>query len=65
MRAMMSVGPLAGNPTTTRTVRVGYPSAIDGFVPDTSNAAIKMQSKTRVMALPLAGLLLIGRHHRR
>src|SRR5258708_39834065 len=50
-RAMTSVGPPAGNPTTTRTGRFGYPCAIDGATPVSSNMAARIPSKTGIVAL--------------
>src|SRR5438270_8512447 len=58
MRAMMSVGPPAGNPTTTRTGRFGYPSASDGAAPASSNRLARIQTKTRIVSLSLDNFLL-------
>src|SRR4051812_3267930 len=52
-RAMTSVGPPAGNPTTTRTGRFGYPCAHDGATPDSSNTAARIPCKTGIMARSL------------
>src|SRR5882672_9419040 len=62
-RAMTSVGPPGGNPTTTRTGRLGYPCAIDGATPVSSNMAARIPSKTGIVALPLD--IFLWRHHRR
>src|SRR3954466_3859588 len=51
MRAMTSVGPPAGKPTTTRTERLGYPSAWDAATPDSTNAAARNMRTTGAMAL--------------
>ena len=59
MRAMMSVGPPAGNPTTTRTGRFGYPCASDGATPASSNTAARIQRKTGIATL-LPGYVLVG-----
>jgi len=63
MRAMTSVGPPAGNPTTTRTGRLGYPSANDAATPDSNTAAARNMRKPCFMALSL-GYVCWG-HHRR
>src|SRR3954468_18673961 len=59
MRAMMSVGPPAGNPTTTRTGRLGYPCASDGAAPASSNRLARTQVKTRIVSLSF-GQFLVG-----
>src|SRR6266404_8050822 len=51
MRAMTSVGPPAGNPTTTRTGRFGYPCANAAATPDSNNAAARNMRKPCFMAL--------------
>src|SRR3954453_1809806 len=48
---MTSVGPPAGNPTTTRTGRLGYPSANDGATPANSNSAASIPCKIGIVAL--------------
>src|SRR5471030_2159240 len=63
MRAMTSVGPPGGNPTTTRTGRFGYPCADDAATPDSDNAAASNMRKTGAMAFSLDMFWL--RHHRR
>src|SRR5712671_92922 len=50
-RAMTSVGPPGGNPTTTRTGRFGYPCANDGAAPVSSNMAARIPCKTGIVAL--------------
>src|SRR5947209_8102438 len=47
---MTSVGPPAGNPTTTRTGRVGYPSAHDGTAPQSNRTTANIQRKTIITA---------------
>src|ERR1700744_2264982 len=44
IRAITSVGPPTGKPTTTRTGRVGYPAASDGATPTSHN---RMAQTTR------------------
>src|SRR5712671_7246321 len=63
MRAITSVGPPAGKPTTTRTGRVGYPSARDAATPDSNKAAARNMRTTGAMALPQT--CSCWRHHRR
>jgi hypothetical protein len=56
---MTSVGPPAGNPTTTRTGRFGYPCASDATAPDSNNAAARHARKTGPMAA-LPEFVLVG-----
>src|SRR3984957_11271679 len=58
-RAITSVGPPAGNPTTTRTGWFGYFCASDGTVPVSSNRTAKIQRNTGIVALS-PGHLLVG-----
>src|ERR1700710_2387194 len=58
MRAMMSVGPPAGNPTTTRTGRFGYPCADAGATPVNSNRLARIPYKMRIVPLSLGMFLL-------
>src|SRR5260370_32471919 len=53
MRAMTSVGPPGGNPTTTRTGRFGYPCANDAATPDSNNAAARNRRKPCFMGTPV------------
>jgi hypothetical protein len=55
----MSVGPPAGNPTTTRTGRFGYPCASDGATPASSNRLARIPCKKRIESLSL-GQFLVG-----
>src|SRR5262245_14840258 len=58
---MTSVGPPAGNPTTTRTGRLGYPSAHDGAAPVISRTAAKTQRRMDIVALsPRTFWFLLG-----
>src|SRR4051812_41512469 len=54
---MMSVGPPAGNPTTTRTGRFGYPCADDGATPVSSNRLARIPYRTGIVALSLNNFL--------
>ena len=50
---MTSVGPPAGNPTTTRTDRFGYPCADEGATPvSNSNRLARIPYKTAIVAFP-------------
>src|SRR3977135_3025895 len=57
-RAMTSVGPPAGNPTTTFTERFGYPCANNGVAPDSNNVTTRNARKTGAMALSLENVFV-------